>query len=282
MANRFIISGGLREKRRVMEQFQMLLFSTDAELIRRAVEAGVDGIIVDWENKGKYERQSGADTQINSDTPADLSRVREAATTRVICRINGFHDETPDEVEEAISCGADEILLPMVRSDEEVENVLHFISNRCDLGILVETIEAVECIEKLTKLPLSRIYIGLNDLAIQRRTPNIFTAVSDGTVESVRRCCSVPFGFAGLTIPEGGYPIPCRLLIGEMARLRSDFTFLRRSFHADIVGRDLKTVVLSIRKALTDAALRNAETVENDRRELIDAIAAWITSPNKK
>ena len=65
--------------------FELLLFSVDAEFIRKAVGAGVAGIIVDWECASKRERQAGADTEINRHTVADLHRVRRATDTRVIC-----------------------------------------------------------------------------------------------------------------------------------------------------------------------------------------------------
>jgi len=257
------------------KRFELLLFSTNTEFIRQAVEAGVDGVIVDWENAGKEYRQSGADTQINFDTLEDLVRVRASTKALVVCRINGFYSGTPDEVRSAISAGADEILLPMVRSAAEVEKVLKLASGRARVGILIETVEAVELAAQLCLLPLSRVFIGLNDLAIQRGYRNIFLAIADGTVERVARVCDKPFGFGGLTLPERGFPIPCRLFIGEMARLGCKFGFLRRSFLSDIKGREMKIEIPRIRKALDDAASWPLETMAQNRSELLAAIASW-------
>ena len=39
-------------------------------------------------------------------------------------------------------------------------------------------------------------------------------------------------------MPEGGFPVPSVLLAAELVRLGTDFTFLRRSFTADMAGRD--------------------------------------------
>lgn len=258
-----------------MDCFQLILFSTDPCLIGRATAAGVDAVIVDWERLDKRERQSGADTQINRDTLEDLVRVRACTGVPVLCRINRTHAGTPAEVEQAIGAGADEILLPMVRTVEEVEAVLGLIGGRCDLGILVETEAAVALADRLARLPLSRAYAGLNDLAIERATPNLFGAVADGTVERVRRAFSIPFGFAGLTRPDRGHPIPCRLLIGEMARLDCGFSFLRRSFLADVPGRDLARQVPRIRQAVSAARERSPGEVARDRAELCAAIAVW-------
>ncbi len=253
-------------------QFALLLFSTDPAFIQQAVRSGVDGVMVDWERVGKEERQRFANTQISGDTLDDLRRVRAATQARVVCRLNHFGTATAEEVEQAIEAGADEILLPMVRSLEEVEAVLNQAGGRCGVGILVETVAAIRLAPELAGLPLARAYVGLNDLAIERGTPNIFTAVADGTVERLRSLFQAPFGFGGLTLPEGGHPIPCRLLIGEMSRLDCDFSFLRRSFHRDVQGRDLAIEIPRLLDALYQARLRSPAEVKQDRRDLKAAI----------
>jgi hypothetical protein len=254
--------------------FQLLLFSTDPRFIRPAVASGVDGIIVDWERLGKEERQAGADTQIGADNLEDLERVRTCTEALVVCRVDRFGPTSEREVEAAIRAGVDEILLPLVRSTEEVEAVLSLVDGRCGVGILVETVAAVRSATELGSLPITRAYVGLNDLGIERGSPNIFCAVADGTVERVRRSFRVPFGFAGLTLPDRGHPIPCRLLISEMARLGCSFSVLRRSFHRDIRGRDLAVEVPRIRRSLEEARHRTAEAVDRDHRDLVAAIDA--------
>jgi hypothetical protein len=254
--------------------FSLMLFSTSRRFIGEAVEAGVDTIIVDWEHRNKLARQVEADTEINHDTLEDLRRVREATEARVVCRINGYHDETREEVERAVGAGADEILLPMVAAVEEVERVLEHARGRCGVGILVETKAATHLACKLARLPLSRVFLGLNDLAIERHTPNIFTAIADGTVERVRSHFQAPFGFGGLTLPEAGRPLQCRLLIGEMARLRCGFSFLRRSFHRDIADRELSVEIPRLRAAVEAARQRPLSRVARDNAELVDAIRA--------
>lgn len=195
----------------------------------------------------------------------------------MICRINYPYFKTPAEVEAAISAGADEILVPMVRTPDEVCWVLRLARERCGVGILVETIDAVNCSKELGRLPLSRVYVGLNDLAIERKTPNIFTALVDGTVERLREWFpNTPFGFGGLTLPERGYPIPCSLLMGEMARLDCHFSFLRRSFYRDIKGRNLMVEIPRMLEALRLKFLRSQEEVESDRQKLCELIRSWI------
>jgi hypothetical protein len=216
----------------------LFLFSVDPGWGRDVVAAGAAGIVVDWERRGKARRQLGEGTQINEDTPDDLSRMRAATPGRLLCRINGFGPWTPDEVDEAVRRGADEILLPMVRTPEQVDRTLDLVDGRCGLGILIETQDAVERAAPLAARPLSRVYVGLNDLRIDRGSTELFRPLIDGTVDDVRADVAQPFGVGGLTLPGRGFPVSSDLLAAELVRTGADFTFLRRSFTADMAGRD--------------------------------------------
>ena len=177
-------------------------------------------------------------------------------------------------MEQAVETGADELLLPMVRTPAEVERTLALVRGRAGLGILVETREAVAAADELARLPLSRVYVGLNDLSIDRGTATIFAPLADGTLDDVReRFEGVRFGFGGLTLPDAGTPIPSRLLAGELARLRCDFTFLRRSFFRDVAGRDVAAEVARIHEAMRDAFARAEDDVARDRADLVARVA---------
>ncbi len=220
---------------------ELFAFSADPSYARRVVDAGATGVVVDWERRGKRQRQIGADTQVNGDTPAQLAAVRDATPGRVLCRVNGWGDWAPAEIDLAVALGADEVLLPMVRRPEEVDAALEVVAGRCGLGILIETTDAVRRAEELLSRPVSRVYVGMNDLMIDRGRVCLFEALVDGTVDHLSAVAAghgVPFGVAGLTVPEGGHPIPCRLLAAALADAAASFTFLRRSFHADTAERD--------------------------------------------
>jgi hypothetical protein len=250
----------------------LFLFASDPNLVTTAIDSGVDGVIVDWERRGKSERQAGADTEIRDDTPEDLAAVRAATGAPVLCRVNGPGPGMEREIEQAVALGADEILLPMVRTPAEVEGAFELTAGRCGLGILVETESSVDCVESLARLPLTRVYFGLNDFAIERGAASIFEALVDGTVERVRRHFEVPFGVAGLTRPELGRPIPCRLLIGELARLGCDFSFLRRSFLRDVEAGAMAPALVAIRAAIEEARGRGPNAIDRDRVELASAV----------
>ena len=248
----------------------LFLFTTDASYAREAMAAGVDGLVVDWEHIGKEVRQSSADTEINHDTPEDLIRLRSATDAPILVRINAAGDWTAREVETAIDGGATEILLPMVRRVADVERVLEMVRGRCGAGILIETVDAVRLAPELCALPLSRVYVGLNDLSIDRGANNIFSALVDGTVEHVRSQCPRPFGFGGVTHPAAGSPIPARLLISEMVRMRCDFTFMRRSFRRDALRRGVADVVHAVRDSM------RMPMAEKDLAANRDALASLV------
>lgn len=258
----------------------LFVFSVQPAFVRDVVAGGATGVVVDWERRGKARRQVGEGTQINQDTPQDLARVRAATTGRVLCRVNGPGPWTRGEVEAAVALGADEVLVPMVRRPADVLPALDAARGRCGVGVLVETCDAVRCAGRLAELPLSRVYVGLNDLRIDRGSTQLFAPLLDGTVDGVRaRCRHLPFGVAGLTVPDGGDPVPSRLLAGELGRLDADFTFLRRSFTRDVAGREVSAEVARLLRHLAVTAARTPSEVRADREQLCAAVRTPVALP---
>ena len=258
---------------------QLFVFSVEPGFVRDVVLAGAAGIVVDWEYRGKDRRQQGWGTEINRHTPRDLERVRAATGGRVLCRINAHGPWTAAEVHAAVARGADEILLPMVRRPEEVDRTLELVDGRCGLGILVETRDAVERAAELARRPLSRVYVGLNDLRIDRGATDLFGPLVDGTVDHVRAAVDVPFGVAGLTLPGYGAPIPTRLIGAELARVGAAFTFLRRSFLADLADRDPAVEMPRMLAECAALRARAPEQVGADRAELLAALGRASLQP---
>jgi len=252
-----------------------VLFASDETWVTKGLNGGIDTMIVDWEVKGKFERQRAWDTEINSDTERDVVRLKDRGVSNRWVRINAFGSWTGDEVETAIDSGATRILLPMVTGPDQVEGLLRRVDGRCEVGILVETSAAVNRAPDLGQLPLAGVYVGLNDLAIDRGLNTIFDSVADGTLDCVREHFdSIPFGFGGMTVLGLGTPIPFRFLLGELVRLRCSFSFCRRSFKKDMIGRDIREELLRI--ALEGKALRErtAAEVARDREQFLAAVRA--------
>lgn len=258
--------------------FELLLFHVDSvPLTIRLAEASVDGVIVDWESSGKQARQAGWDTQIALPDPEALSQLKLACACPLLCRIDHQPQTLHRQVEAALVGGGEEILLPMIRTPAEVEFFLGLLNGRCRASILVETQAAVDCIAELTRFPLYRIYIGLNDLAIDRREKrSIFLPLIDGTVERIREQATIPLGIAGLTHPLGGWPIPARLLLREMARLDCRFSFLRLAFYRDATCYPPTELVKAIRAEWSRALARGVEEIEADRLALQQAVRAHL------
>ncbi len=254
-------------------EIDLQLFAIDPVEAHRAVAAGITAFVVDWEWRGKQGRQSGFDTEINRDSVEDLARMAAVAGSRRICRLNRFGPWTPDEVEAAVGAGATQLLLPMVESPAEVEAFLGWVCGRVRAGILIETEAACRCAGDLAGLGVDAVYVGLNDLAISRGTPCIFTALVDGTVERLREPFGkTPFGFGGLTVVELGHPLPCLRLLEEMARLQATFTFLRRSFRRDIVGRNAAAEVARIQRTWRALLARERAEEADDHARLVEAV----------
>ena len=262
----------------------LLLFTVDPVRAAGAVRAGVAGVVVDWEARGKSRRQEGEGTEVNAHTPEDLARVRAAVPVgagRVVVRLDGAGAHTRAQVDRALALGADELLLPMVRTPDDVDLALEAVAGRCGLGILVETQDAVDAVDALAQRPLARVYVGLNDLRIDRGRPvgaaHLFAPLVDGTVDAVRAAVgSTPFGVAGLTRTGGGAPVATRLLAGELARLDASFTFLRRSFCADVPLAAMCREVPRMLAGVEQARRRSAAQVLADRAALVAAVGAPV------
>ena len=258
---------------------ELLLFTADPARAAAAVPAGLAGVVVDWERRGKHRRQEGEGTEINTHTAADLARVRAATPGRVVCRVDAAGPHTAAQVETAVRLGADEVLLPMVRRPEELDVALAAAAGRCGVGLMVETQDAVERVHELARRPVCRVYVGLNDLRIDRGSTSLFEPLVDGTVDSVRAAVDVPFGVAGLTRAGGGAPVPSRLLAAELVRLRAGFTFLRRSFVADVPLARMADEVPLMRAELAELAGRTPAEEDADALALAAAVGAGTRAP---
>jgi len=253
------------------KDFELLLFYRDYISAVQGIEAGVDGIIVDWEYKGKHDRQLGFDTEVNIHTEQTLLEARKL-DIRLICRVNGHPYFLKEEVQKALSMGADEILLPMVRGKQQVIEVLEIVGDESRLGILIETREGITNATTLFDMNLSRYYVGLNDLRVDMGYDSIFQPLTNGTIESIAGY-GVHMGIAGLTHPDKGFPISCHLLLEEMCRLGMGFSFLRRSYYRDLESYSAHQIISSIRSSFTQDQERNAEAITRDQQELIVAIS---------
>ena len=165
----------------------LFLFTVDPIFGRTALSAGISAFVVDWEQKGKTQRQVGFDTEINTDTVNDIRIMASQPGFRVVCRINSMGSQIQEEVDSAIEAGATVLILPMVETPREVERYMECVGGRVSAGILVETVVACSRAKEFASLGVDRVYVGLNDLSISRGRNNIFEPFIDGAVDRLRK-----------------------------------------------------------------------------------------------
>lgn len=219
---------------------KLMFITNKPEIALIAEKSGVDRIFVDMEYIGKDERQAGLDTVKSHHTIADIISIKNVITkAELLVRINPIHLQnseylgTKREIEEAISAGAELLMLPMFKTVEEVKTFIDIVKNRAKKVLLLETAEAVECIDEILEIDgIDEIHIGLNDLHLALNKKFMFELLADGTVEYLCNKIKnkkIAYGFGG--IARLGYGIlPAEYIITEHYRLKSSMAILSRSF----------------------------------------------------
>lgn len=212
-----------------------MYITNNPELARYAVEAGVDRIFVDLEIMGKYERQGHKDTLISHHTMDDLRRMREyLPDVTILTRINPFYAGTETEIEEVLSHKPQMVMLPMYKTAQEVKKVSKIIGGRCELIPLLETKEALECVDEVCQIEgVSELYVGLNDLHLALKLDFMFELLANGTIEKISKRAHFfekKFGFGGVARLNEGL-LKAEYILGEHVRLQSNSVILSRTFH---------------------------------------------------
>ena len=230
-----------------------LMYITNRPEIAKIVEdAGVERIFVDMEYIGKTDRQGGMDTVQCHHTIDDIRALKKVLTkSQIMVRCNPIHDATAEycsskeEIDAAIEAGADILMLPYFKTPQEVCEFIRLVDGRVKTLPLVETPEAVACIDEVLALEgIDEIFIGLNDLSLGYGMKFMFQLLADGTVE---RLCEkfkvkgLPYGFGGIAALGKGM-LPAERVIAEHYRLGSTCAILSRSFCNTNVITDLNEV----------------------------------------
>lgn len=199
-----------------------------------AQKYGVDRIWIDLEYKGKEERQKGLNSVKSKHSVQDIRNIAPLLdSSKLLVRINPWGDDSREEIEEVINAGADIIMLPMWKSQIEVKAFLSAVNNRIPVILLLETREAVECLDEVLELNgINEIHIGLNDLHLSYGYNFIFEPLANGLVEYIATKCKkagITYGFGGIAgIGKGA--LLAEKIIMEHYRLGSSIAILSRSF----------------------------------------------------
>lgn len=266
---------------------KFMYITNDPQIARIAEDAGVDRIFIDLESVGKQLRQGGMNTVQSDHTLADIRAIRPAVTrAELLVRVNPIYDWSREEIDTAIASGADALMLPYFQTVEQVEKFLHYVNRRVRTILLVETPEAVDCLDEILALEgIDECHIGLNDLHLGYGQRFMFEPLANGTVDRIAekfRAKGIPFGFGGIARIGRG-TLPAENILAEHIRLGSQAVILSRSFCNDILfsGRPDSAAVFTqevqkLRHA--EAAMRTREDaffLEN--RDRVRQIISQIT-----
>lgn len=260
-----------------VNSLRLFLFTTDLDLALSAEGAGVDSVVVDWERRGKAERQWRYALEVNDDSPQDVRALAARLRIPVTVRIDPLGEGTPMEVDLALGCGAGVVMLPMARSSDDVRSFLDIVDGRARTLVQVETPQLASDIERFSTLGWDYAYIGLNDLMVARGGHSIWQALIDGTAETI--CAPLRgrvFGFGGATVIGGGEPIFNALILLELVRLGGSLAVMRRTFKRELLDRELGAELKALRAFIEAARRRGPHAMAHDRAHLHDIIAKMI------
>ena len=212
----------------------LMYITNNPEIAKIAQDAGVDRIWVDLEYKGKEERQAGMNTVKSKHTVEDVKALRTVVTSsKLMVRVNPIDGDSEEEINQVVDAGADYIMLPMYKTREEVEKFISFVGGRAKTMLLLETKEAMDCLDECVAIPgIDEIHIGLNDLHLAHKMTFMFELVADGTVEKIANVLKkhkIRFGFGGFA--RIGYGIlPAEMILTQHYALGSEMAILSRGF----------------------------------------------------
>lgn len=223
----------------------LMYITNEPEIALIAQGCGVERIWIDMETLGKEERQGNIDSVKSHHTIEDIKRLRPyIIESELLVRINPINSNSQAEIENVIDAGADMIMLPMWKTVAEVQSFVNIVKKRVKTTLLLETKEAVSCLDEVLKLGgFNEIHIGLNDLHLSYGLTFMFELLSDGTVEKLCKKISqynIPYGFGGIARLDSGL-LPGKNVVMEHYRLGSTRAILSRSF-CDVDKYGIETV----------------------------------------
>lgn len=219
----------------------LMYITNNREVALIAEKYGVDRIWIDLEVLGKEERQKGMNTVKSHHSIDDIRAIKPILSTAdMMVRVNPWNASSNVEINRVIDAGADIIMLPMWKTVEEVESFVQSVNGKAKTCLLLETKEAVECLDEVLKISgIDEVHIGLNDLHLSYNMTFMFELLANGMIEKLCnkiKQANIPYGFGGIAkIGEG--MLPAEKIIMEHYRLGSTQAILSRSFcNADEMG----------------------------------------------
>ncbi len=239
----------------------------------------LERIMIDLEYIGKKERQTGKDLFHSEHKIKDVFKIKSILReTLLMVRVNSIHSDTPSEIDEVISSGANVVMLPFFKTLEEVDFFIKCINKRAKVSLLIETKESVDLLDQLVSYnSIDEYHIGLNDLSISLGNETIFDVILDGTIEqctSILRSSNKPYGFGGVgSLTNRLLTIDPLLCLSEQVRLGCSIGWLGRSFRNFITDKHTLDREINLLKYNVDILINcDKITLENNHKKLISNI----------
>lgn len=272
----------------------VLMYITNNPMVAQIAEKnGVQRIWIDLETLGKEERQKNMNTVKSHHCIHDIEVISNVLTaSELLVRVNPINPGSEEEINQVIAAGADMIMLPMWKSVDDVKLFLKYVNGRVKTTLLLETREAVECLDEVLKLGgFDEIHIGLNDLHLSYGLTFMFELLADGTVESLCKkiaAVGIPYGFGGIArIGEG--TLPAERIVEEHYRLGSTRAILSRSFCNAEQIKDVKKIevifaenVARLRDCERNYANASALEFEENRKAVKRCVAGIVSAKKER
>nr|WP_321262359.1 aldolase/citrate lyase family protein [uncultured Sphaerochaeta sp.] len=266
---------------------KLMYITNSPQIALIAEQYGVDRIWIDLETLGKEERQKGLNSVKSNHSISDIALISKRLTTaEMLVRVNPWNLKSLKEVDQVIQAGAELIMLPMWRNKVEVKSFIDAVGCRAKTVLLLETEEAVECLDDVLSLPgIDEIHIGLNDLHLALGLTFMFELLANGTVEvlckKIQRA-GIPYGFGGIAkIGEG--LLPAEKIILEHYRLGSTRAILSRTFCDTVHIQDIEEIrklfelnMKNLRKFEKYAVRQNEKTLLKNQAEVLVGVEAIV------
>jgi 2-keto-3-deoxy-L-rhamnonate aldolase RhmA len=269
-----------------------LMYITNQEDIALIAEKnGVDWIFVDLEINGKDNRQGHLDSVISRHDIEDVKKIKRVLKkSKLLVRVNPIYEGSKDEIDKVITYGADIVMLPYFKTEEEVKLFINYVKGRAQICLLYETSEAVEDIDAILKVKgIDYIHIGLNDLHISRNKEFMFELLTDGTVEMICnkiKKAGISYGFGGMA-QLGHGDLPSENILAEHYRLGSSMVILSRGFCNVKRIKDIAQISNVFEKGVNEIRLyelrllNESETFFEENKKLVHDQVNKLIATNK-
>ncbi len=217
-----------------------------------AQAAGVDRVGVDFEVRGKAERQVSRPSWIAGHVLADLVGIAGVVEReRLFVRIHPFELGGRDELDQVLAAGAGVVMLPMFARAEQALEFVRAVDSKAVPVLLLETESAANDLDALLRSELDfEIHLGLNDLGISRGHASPFAMLLDPLLADIsqrvaasgRRLCIGRLA----RVTDRSLPISADLLCALTVSLGGRGSFLSQYFAKGVDPADVGALTVHV------------------------------------